>query len=225
LKGVKAQLIAEQTVPTSYSLNTERKDKELLPTFNTQSVHLSGKFLTAYEWKAFAGHFNWSNMPSTVAVQSQRLGNSTNDSIGPGMAFKSRFDGYFAGGELCTCNQQGTLGFVLEYQRVLNTVAVRGFGNAQTFGLGPHFVFGERVLDVRYRRFFSERDSTVSYYMTSFLGNTNRVGDEVEAKFDFRDYGFALVGKWANALTIRDSKFQETITSFELGVETHYAPF
>ena len=120
---------------------------------------------------------------------------------------------------------QSWLQVVGEFQRVHNDQALAGLGNAQMWGIGPRFVFGERTFEIRYRRYFSEKDSTVAIYSRSFLGNNNRMGDNIEFKFDFRDLKFAVVGEWVNAQPIRDNDLQLTMTAFYLGVETHYAPF
>lgn len=222
---LKMEFAAQQVVPTSYSLNSERADKESLPTFNTQSLHFSGKNFDLIEWKLFGGHYNWSNLPDKVAWESGIVGNSVTGDVAPGARFRSGFDGLFGGAEICTCVSQSWLQVVGEFQRVHNDRALAGLGNAQMWGIGPRFVFGERTFEIRYRRYFAEKDATVAIYSRSFLGNTNRMGDNVEFKLDFRDLKFAVVGEWVNAQPIRDNDLQLTMTAFYLGVETHYAPF
>jgi len=222
----KGQVIFQESIPTSYSLNTEREDREPLPEFFVQSIHLSGKAADWFEWQAMGGHFTYNHLPNEIAFQSRLLGNSTNDTdAAPGTHFLAGFDGFFGGMEVCACVPTWPVQAIVEYQRIYNHLADSGLGNGQIWGIGPRFIFGDLTLDIRYRRFFIEKDATVAYYMTSFIGNTNRMGDDVEFKLDFRDQKFAVVGEWANAETIRDNPLQQTITSVYLGVETHYVPF
>lgn len=68
--GVKAELSAQQVVPTSYSVDDQREDKESLPTLQIQALKVSGSAFKAVEWKAMAGHFAWTNPPDKVAFES-----------------------------------------------------------------------------------------------------------------------------------------------------------
>ncbi len=223
--SVKGQFVVQHSIPTSYSLNVDRQDKEQLPTFDTQSIHLSGKHLDLVEWKAYGGHFNYSNLPSKVAYESRFGGNSVIGDEPASARFVSGYDGFFGGFEICGCASALWVQPVFEFQRITNQRAGAGLGNGEMWGVGPRMIFGDTVLDLRYRRFFIEKDATVAAYMTSFIGNTNRMGDDVEFKLNFRDKKFAIVGEWANAVPIRDNLIQQTVTSIYLGVETHYAPF
>ena len=81
------------------------------------------------------------------------------------------------------------------------------------------------MLDLRLRRYFIESDVTVASYNRGMLGHTNRLGDNVEFKLDFKEAKFAIVGEWDNAQTLLDRPLQKTVTQYYLGVETHYAPF
>jgi hypothetical protein len=221
--GFKAELIGQQTVPTSYSLNTERDEKEGVPTFTTESAHLSGK-LDWFEVNAVGGHFAWRSIPDKVAFESAVTGNRVVGEVAPGARFVNRFDGWFMSADACACFR-GPVQFVAEYQRILNRAAQGTDRDAQSIGGGPRLIFGDRELEIRYRSYFIESDATVGAYNRSLLGNTNRMGDDIEFKLDFKDHKFALVGEWLNARTIRDNATQKTMTVYYIGVETSYAPF
>lgn len=220
---LKAELIAEQVVPTSYSLNVERQTKEQMPSFLAQSFHLSGKSDWA-ELKMVGGHFQWANMPDKIAAESMITGNLTNGVNGPGARFKNKFDGWFGGVEFCACIS-GPVQFTFDYQRIMNAAAPSAEADAQSWGLGPRFIWGDREFEIRYRNYFIESDATIGTYNRSLLGNTNRMGDDIEFKLDFKDRKFAIVGEWINARTIRDNPTQKTMTVYYIGLETPYAPF
>ncbi len=219
----KAQLIAQQVVPTSYSLNTDREEKEGLPSFATQSLHLSA----SYNWlegSLSAGRFAFNNMPSKVAFESAISGNHVEGEVAPGARFKTGFEGWFGGIEVCACFDS-PIQFVGEFQRLTNLKAPSVDADAQSWGFGPRFILGEHEIEIRYRQYFIESDATVGVYNRSFMGNTNRMGENIEFKIDFKDRKFALVGEWINARVIRDNATQKTMTVYYFGVETPYAPF
>lgn len=221
----KAEVVAQHTVPTSTSSNIERQDKEGLPLFDTQTVHISGKSFDALEYRAYGGHWQYSNLPAKVAYESRLGGNSVIGDDAAGSRFKTEFNGWYGGAEFCACVPTWSVVPVFEYQRIVNSKADAGFGNGEMWGAGPRFYFGDINLDVRYRRFFIEKDASVAFYMSSFLGNTNRMGDDVEFRLDFKAQKFAIIGEWANAVPIRDNALQHTMTAIFLGVETHYDRF
>ena len=222
---VKIGVVAAQTIPTSFSLSTERQDKEPLASFNTQALTVSGKFPSDMKFDVVAGHYSWSNLPDHVAFQSAIAGNSVIGEVAPGARFRYGFDGFFLTAQGCACSLTSWGGLNLGFERIRNGSAAEGFGNAQSWSIGPHLKFSDITLDVVYRNFFIEKDTTVAYYTSSFTGNTNRMGDEVEMKLDFIRYGFAVRAEWMNAVPIRSNSTQDTMTSVLLGVESHYAPF
>ncbi len=217
---------AAQVVPVSTSLNDEREDKEKLPLFQTQSIQLSGKNFSWLEWRGNVGHYSWAGMPNKVAYESEILGNSPDGGEAvPGAQFKYAFDGVFAGVDFCLCFVESPLQWTGEFQRVRNARAASGFGDAQLIGTGPRIIMGDRVLDIRYRRYFVESDVTVASYNRAMFGHSNRIGDNVQVRLDFKDAKFAIVGEWDGAQTLIDRPLQKSMTQYYIGVETHYAPF
>ncbi len=103
------------------------------------------------------------------------------------------------------------------------------FSSEITLGLTQAVIAGALALSVvllaRRRDIHLEKDTTVAVYTRSMLGNTNRMGDNVEFRLDFRDMKFAVLGEWVNATPMRDNEIQKTMTSVYVGVETNYAPF
>lgn len=222
---VTVRVMAQQLIPTSYSLNFERSTKEPLPSFQTQSLHVTGKHPGLAEWEVAAGHFNFSRMPDKVAYQSAQMGNTVfGGEAAPGAKLAYGFDGVFWKAEACLC-LDGAVQFGAKYFGLLNSNAPSVARDAQMIGGGPRFKFGDHELELRYYNYFAESDSTVARYSRGTIGNTNRVGDILEAEFYFKKQGFKVKGQYVNARTLANTPNQQTLIQYYLGVETDYAPF
>jgi len=221
----KAALTAQQVMPTSYSLDSEREGREAMPSFLTETLTLNGRGWEFLDWKIWGGHFTWRDLPNKVAYESALWGNSVEGEVAPGARFRSKFNGWQGGLEACLCPDTSSLQLFGEFRRLKNTAAPEGLNEAQSWGGGPRILLGEHRLDLRYRRYFLEKDSTASVYNSSSLGGTNRQGDQVELVYAFTDLGFALKGAWTGSTPLRDNPFQQTMTSYFIGLETDYVPF
>lgn len=223
---VEIKLVAQQLVPTSNSLNTEREDKEALPSFQTQSLHLK-KYFGGSSLSGMVGHYSWSRLPDKVAYQSALAGNTVdNGEAAPGARLAYEFDGYFWGLEYCLCGD-GPLKWDLAISGEHNSKAPGPAADAQMWSIGPKWTMGAGEIGLRYYNYFVESDATVGLYTRSSLGYANRVGDVLELTFAPQDLGFKVVGQYTNARTLidRSSDNQQTLTQIWLGVETEYAPF
>lgn len=221
---VDGRLIFQQAVPTSHSLNTEREREEKMPSFNTESVALSGKSFNWLKYEATAGHYAWTNIPAKVVYESRRLGNTGFGENVPSNGFLNGHEGFFATTEFCYCTDDA-VNFVFEFQRIHNKSADSNAADAQAWGLGPNFNFGESTLDLRYRRFFIESDATVAYYNKSRLGHTNRIGHNVEVNWHFKKNEFSIVAEAYLSEPINRDPNQRDLTVIFIGVETDYAKF
>lgn len=224
-KNIQGSLMFQEVVPTSVTLNTERTEKEELPSFLTQSLNLKGQAETWFDWTAKGGHYQWNKLPSKIAFESGSAGNSIAGEVAPGAKFRYGFEGYFWGGNLAFGPREfAQMNF--EYEAMKNMVAPSNAGQAQSLGVGPTIHLGDLMdIDVRYRRYFIESDATVAVYSSSHLGNTNRDGDNIDFRIDFKRLKFALIGDWYNARTINASTSQYTMNSYYLGLETNYVSF
>jgi hypothetical protein len=219
-------IVAEQVVPTSSSLNTDRESREPLPIFQTQMLNFRFEPKDGLGFKANAGHYSWNQLPSKVAYESQLLGNepgSTGCDLEACSKFNYNFDGFFGGGML---NWSGPgWGINGAFTRVLNTAAPTGRRNAQDIRLEPYLdkKFYRTSLAADY--FFSESDVTPALYTSGRFGNTNREGYAITAKVRFKKYGFSLYGQYVAADPLLEASNQFHLTTAILGVETDYASF
>jgi hypothetical protein len=221
---VSVKLMAQQLIPSSYSLNTERSEKEPLPTFNTQYLVVEGNPKALFQLHGAAGHFNYSNLPSKVAFESGRAGNTVlGGEAVPGSRLAFGYDGYFGEAGVCLCGE--TAGVSLGFERQINTRAPNWGRDAQAVSLGTKFILRDYDFELRYMNYFIESDASVARYMPGGLGFTNRMGDAFEAEMHFRKQGFKLKGSYVNARTVANNPNQQTLSDFFLRVETDYAPF
>lgn len=219
-----ARVIAQQLIPTSVSLSSDRAEKEKLPLFQTQSLHVGGFTTNWFEWEVMGGHYQWDQLPSKVAFESQIDGNTVEGELAPGSQFRYGFEGFFWGGELVLGQVGGPQG-LLEYKGLTNTKAPSAARDAEQVGGGMKWLVGGVEYKAMYQRYFTEPDASVAYYASSRYGRNNRIGDAIELKVDFIEQKFAVRGEWSNARTINASATQDTWNYYQLSLETHYAPF
>lgn len=224
-KPVNVRVMAQQTIPTSYSLNAERAEKEPLPSFQTQALVVESKGYRNVEWSVLGGHYNWSRLPDKVAYLSARAGNTvTGGDAAPGSRFKYQFDGYFWGGDVCAC-RLGQFDLLASYRGAYNGRAPAENRDAQLWSVGPRVRTRDIDYELKYVNYFLESDVTVARYARGTLGYTNRVGQGLEARANFKKQGFSLVGHWFTGDVVAEKATQNTMSTFELWVETDYASF
>lgn len=224
LGGLRYSIHAQQLVPTSSSMNTERSEKERLPGFFTESLKIETADPNSNSFMLQLGHYRWQNIPSKVAFESKILGNTVDGDTPNNAKFRSAFEGYFGTLEACYCvNPRFKLS--ANYQRVRNTLAPDWAADGQGFTVRPVFIFEDYDLVLDYWREFVEPDVTISNYTSSSTVGTNRVGQEARVKFDLKKLGFAIETRWAEAQPINKNQVQKTFTEYYLGLESHYVAF
>jgi hypothetical protein len=217
-------LVAQQTVPTSRSLNTDRDEREKLPTFHTESAHLKFTPLEDFNFTAWGGHYQWTGLPEKVAFYSQLLGNTASGEQASNAHFLYGFNGVFGGLRGCWCRSAGP-GLEMSLSRFVNLDAPDGRKNGQLFEVSPMWRTKFWDLKVTGGLFFNERDTTPGYYNPSRFGNNNRVGESLEVKLHLRQYKFSIIGQFIDANTINDDPYQQHLTSMLFGLETDYEAF
>lgn len=220
----KVALVVQQVIPTSHSLNTERESQEKLPFFTTQTLVVEGRHFNLIQWKGRAGLYNWSNIPDKVVADSRLIGNVGEGENVAGSRFLYDHQGWYLATDFCICGPYW-LGGIIEFERVHNLKAPGDSADAQLIGIGPRMIFGEIEVDLRFRTYFSESDSTVAAYSKSKLGNTNRRGINLEANVNFKKEGFSIFAQNYQAEPINRDINQRDLSIIYLGVETEYAPF
>ncbi len=218
--GARAQLV----VPTSSSLNTQRQDREELPTLETQSLFLEYNHPSRY-MRSQAGRYAWSQMPARTAYDSTRAGNTPgNDGLDPEARLRYGFEGWFGDVEGGWILDSG-LSFGAKFKRFHNNQAPSNLADSQLLSLFGNQRFDQFSLGLESGTFFSEADATVARYSSSGFGNTNREGHFVEGKVDFHPFKFFLVAKYVNAREINNGPSQDNMTNLSLMLESYEFQF
>lgn len=222
--AMRLEILAQQLVPTSSSLNTERGEKEKLPGFFTESLSLkNSKLSDEVQWKVRGGHFRWQNLPSRTAFDSTLLGNTTFGETAANSRFAHAFEGWFAGFEGCFCKY--SLQLVGEFDRLQNTLAPANAADGQMIGVGPRLVTKNIDYDLRVRSFFVESDATIAFHNAATFGGTNRIGEQYKVAMDLKKLGFFVEAWFNQSRAINANSVQKTQNEYYLGLESHYVAF
>ncbi len=218
-------LRAQYVIPTSASLNTERQDRETLPTFDTQSLFLD--FIEPnYRISAQAGRYSWSAQPAGVAFDSANAGNRAPNTDNVAEArLASGFTGWFGDleGTYTFDEQEVTAG--AKFKRFHNAHAPSNFADSQRASVLGRKDYKEYGFELELGNFFSEADATVARYSSSGFGNTNRKGNFAEARLNLKKYRFFVDARWTQADVISNTSAQDDMTNFSLMVESYAFQF
>lgn len=213
--------ISQYLVPTSQTLSPRTMDAEPNPTFTTQSLYLKW---ADRDFSAFVSGnlYEYTNLPSFVAFESQKRGNSLTQINGPNNSrFAYAFKGWFT-----------TLGFnyrmnsILEplayYNVIKNSEAPETFNDGRIIGIGSKFHTNNYVYSFFYENFFAESDVVPGFYNSWAYGNTNKEGNGFELGIQFKKKNFRVRAQYYEAKVLNADPLQQNQEYFYLGVETGY---
>lgn len=215
---------AQQTVPTSSSLNTQRAEREATPTFLTETIAFKIAPAKVFEAEFNATHFRFNNLPAVVAFESSTLGNSANGDVAANSDFKYGFEGFAVGGDLCAC-LDGPISFKAGGKWLQNTAAPTQSNRGQLIYLESTLRTSQLNITPRYSLFFNESDSSPAYYNRWQWGNNNRQGSVMQLEVEFPKYEFKIQAEFVQAKMINQDPFQFDKQVFILGVETNHVSF
>lgn len=211
--------VAQQSIPTSSSFESMRSEKEKTPLFTTESLQAGvslGEEITA---SGQLTHFRYSDLPSVVAFESGRMGNTTTGEFPANSRFLFGFSGWVIGGELCLCRNPGS-GFRIGGYQLENQEVESAFGRAQEIVLRGDFEISDVVLSPYLLRFFSETDAVPAFFNSGSRGHNNRKGEGLGIEIFFRPYNFRLVGEYMSSDVINPNSLQQRLNSIQVRLET-----
>lgn len=213
-------LNAEEAVPTSYTYNALREDKEQLPGLSIINAGVDYDLTSKLRARLEGGSLMWRNLPSKVALNSQRLGNTPEGELAPSYRFRTGFETSYVLARALIC--QGCVwGFEAQYSRSRNNLAPTESADAQLVGGGIRYTSDESIFRLEYFQFFAESDVTPASYSQSSLGGTNRQGQKLQLEVEIPKMELSLKAGWIQATPITPSPYQNDLNSISLGVETH----
>ena len=220
----KAQLIAQQAIATSRSLDTNRSQKEETPRFDSQTFNLSFEpFKKSTEISLSASRFKFGKLPSSVADTSRTLGNTVPFSSPAQSEFAFDYKGFLYS---LSGKQKINKNFKLDAQAQLlkNTQAASALSRGFLAEVGGSFYFDDHHLRLAMNNFFNEADSSPAYYNSSSLGHNNVKGNSYLAAFTYRNL-FTLNIGYTESEVITPNLVNTNRENLQISLETQYVDF
>lgn len=218
-------LWAQQTIPSSYSMNSRRSEREKTPTFLTESLDWEVRPNEEWNLNLFTTHYRYNNLPSLVAYESSVLGNFNTDGTTPNnTSFVTEFDGILIGTEACWCGIQ-KVGLVGGYQFLRNFGDKGNLNQAQDVSLGVKIKTADFDFEPVARVFAVEGNVAPASYSHLDYGYTNRQGVNFEVVLTLNKYGFSIKGEYSQSEPIVANASQGSFRGGFIGVESRHVEF
>lgn len=225
-------ITAEQTIPTSFSLNTTVADQQATPSFNYVSVFYGkdlkdSKFAGDYHKRQryiHFGVFNYNNLGSVQALEGRESGNSTNAQLGSAARLSYEFSGFDFGAVLAEKLNDGMIAGI-EVKMLQNNSAPDSFNRGAVYKAYAMLGNNSIKIEPKIESFFFESDVAPAAYMTRAFAGTNRKGTMSSVSVYLEDLGFQVRASYLDSLPINKNAIQDHVQSYELFMETYYAEF
>ncbi len=217
-KNIRIQPKAQYAIPTSTSFESDRTESEALPTLTTVGLELEWTPLKWLHLDGNANHFDYNNLPSVVAFQSSRLGNSVVGTDPSESHFRYQFKGisqtYVLG-----LTYTGSLKQDFVFGVVDNTEAPSDRRRSQWVGTKVSLDFEDFTLSPHFSAFFAESDSTPAIYSAFDYGRNNREGQFYGLNVDLKKLGVTIKANFVDARMIEARPLQADMQIFDLALE------
>jgi hypothetical protein len=213
-------LTGQYLIPTSQTLSTRTVGEEATPIFKTVTVGNSFK-VNSINVNANASYFKFENLPSFVAFESQKRGNSYLLNNGPNnSSFQYAFEGYFV--DLSAKYRINMFEPSFGFSLIKNPRAPTTYNTGSITSLGTLLHMDHHTMYVGFEKFFAESDVAPAYYNSWVYGNTNKKGYGLETWLWFQKSKFRIRAEYYSAKVLNKDGLQEDQQYFYLGVETGY---
>ncbi len=213
--------VSQYLIPTSQTLSSRTVGAEEMPSFATQTLYLK------WAQRDFATHvsgnlYQYKKLPSFVAFESQKRGNTIEQLNGPNNSrFSYEFSGWFT-----SVGFNYRMNSVLEplayFNVIKNNDAPETYNDGRLIGVGSKFHTNNYIYSVFYESFFAESDVVPGYYNSWAYGNTNKKGNGFEVGVQFKKKNFRIRAQYYEAKLLNVDPLQQNQQYFYLGVETGY---
>lgn len=219
---VSVEFRAQQVVPASSNLSTKSIESEPTPSLTTESLVFRFSPGHDLEFKTSATHFSFKSLPSAVATESDRYGNTVVDAQTGIARFQFEYEGYVLGGE---AKARVAKDWVVEVdaQILNNTKARDNYRRGQQVGMEMQISLPEDIeLRPRGEIFFAESDVAPAFYNSSQLGHTNRQGWSGQMTLAFKQQKFQIGALYVESDVINPNSMQSRQSFILLNFETFY---
>lgn len=209
---------AEYSIPTSTSLESQRTQAEKLPTLTSVGVEAEAQLLKSLSLQANINRFQFSQLPSIVAFDSSRFGNSVIGTDPSLSFFRYQFAGWVQSYS-ASYHYTPSLKQSWDIQIIENTEAPEDRRRSQSVGSQLEFDFTHVSLKPGYRVFYAESDSTPAIYSEFELGRNNRQGEQIDFTVHLKKLGVSMVARYTQATLIENRPLQSDMQIFNLALE------
>lgn len=186
------------SLPTSRSLNSDRIEKEVEPSFITLSFDAkTGKQFDLVGGDVLVSFYKYQNLPSKVAYESSLKGNTTKGETDADSSFRFEFGGISAGiGGFATFFENYIAR--VRYTYLLNTDGHTVANRGELLQMSVDIPLEEDLFVPFIELFYSEADASVAYYNSTLYGNNNRQGYSVGMSYEYHEL-FKLKFRYTSA--------------------------
>lgn len=218
---LKAGYIGQYLIPTSQTMSSRTVGAEATPRFVTQTLFLRWN-QNDFSASLSGNLYRYENLPSLVAFESQKHGNSLSQINGPNNShFTYGFNGWYTSAGLKF--RVNSLWEPLAYYNIIkNPKAPNTYNDGQLLGIGSKFHTNNYVYSFVYENYFAESDVAPTYYNSWAYGNTNKKGNGFEFGVQFKKRNFRIRAQYYEAKVLNADPLQQNQQYFYLGVETGY---
>ncbi len=208
----------QYAIPTSTSFESQRTEAEPLPSL--RSVGLKAEW-SPREWlhlDANINQFEFSQLPSVVAFQSNRLGNSVLGVDPSESFFRYGFAG-LAQAYILTTRYSSRIQQEFQIGIIENTEAPSDRRRSQWVGTSLDIDFNDFAIKPNFASFYAESDSTPALYSAFEYGRNNRQGQSYGLDIQLKKMGCTIKAAWVQADLIEARPLQADLDIFNLYLE------
>ncbi len=225
---------AQYTIPTSYTLGTDLREKEETPQFVSALLTLIyEKNNCRFCVSVTGGYFQYENLPSALAEQANFRGNQV-QGFASNSIFIYEFAGLVAGANL-RYQLSPRLGFKASYRvsdnlgnSKLNQPGLEKRGRAQNIEASAYYRLSQSLgLGLTGGTYFTESDAVPSNYNSGSLGHNNREAYLGKISLEIIPARFKVWAQFNQTYLINDEDFGKLYDKnyFAIGLETAYQSF
>ncbi len=217
-KKIKITPKVQYAIPTSTSFEDDRTEAEPLPTLTSVGIEADWQALKWLGLNANVNQFEFSDLPSVVAFQSSRLGNSVIGTDPSESQFRYQFAGLSQAYEIAVdytphLQQKFKIGIID------NAQAPSDRRRSQWLGTSVAMDFGDFAIIPEYAQFFAESDSVPALYSAFELGRSNREGASYGLEVNLKKLGVSIKSQFVDARLIEARPLQADMQIFNIALE------
>jgi len=219
---IKGQIWASQTTPSSSTAAVKSSESGINSQLQLVGANISTNNLgtSPLTFKAGATRFDFQNLTSSAATDSQYAGNSVVQ-IGNQAKFKYQFKGYEGAASMgAKLNNHWQMEFLASY--LTNTEAPTTLNKAQMGQIKTSYLGNDVKYTTSVASFYNEADTLPASYTVAGLGNNNRFGWSASFKSEWEKQKVSAILKFVQANEIQDNIYTADRQILSLSVEAKY---